>query len=605
MTRNEGLRRSVIGVVVMSMVIAAALFALIQRARSEIYSIYTSMENDRIWHVAHVNLDEAELGKALLAYTLDPTPDNAFAVEEQFDFLWVRLDVLLQGQNRDWLDARGTDEVKRYLFTLREFLETYEDDILELTPERAQTVNHNLDTMHQQLFGRTNTLSQLSLRENSEFSVGLVSAYRRTTTLFIGFAVVIAIFALVLWIATSRNLRLRREAERANAAKTRFLATVSHELRTPLNGILGSIYLFNRKQLGEDELAHLDTLTSCSKALEAQLADILDFSQMEHDVLELNPRSFSPSRFLAECFQSFTFSAEAKGLRYERHVGDMPPRLIGDSIRLRQIVLNLLSNAVKYTKSGHVILRAEWLKKSQRLQIQVEDSGTGIAPEDKNHIFTAFHRIKNHDTFSEAGNGLGLSIVHRLLAEMKGEIEVESMLGQGSVFRVTIPLTVEESEAFEEQAAANDRSEDIAEPLAFPPSPSPASSCHVLVAEDNAVNARILTLVLKQMGITSEVAQNGEEAFERAHRNPEFSLILMDIQMPVLSGIEATEKLRASGYRKPIIAVTANATADDHQACLRAGMDAFLTKPIKPQQLREAIGRVGLKGLLSKDEQAH
>ncbi|EOD56165.1 PAS domain-containing sensor histidine kinase [Aeromonas molluscorum] len=365
----------------------------------------------------------------------------------------------------------------------------------------------------------------------------------------------------------------RDQAEAANRAKSQFLAMMTHEIRSPMNAVMGMLDLLQHEALAPAQQSLLGHAAHSARLLQTIIDDVLDFSKIEAHSLELHCERFSPRSLCQAIMEPLHAMASGKGLTLYCELEDaVPDALFGDPVRLSQIVNNLLGNAVKFTERGRVVLRMGW--DGQRLCIEVQDSGIGISEGDQARLFEPFTQVDSSATRHCAGTGLGLSISKRLVTLMGGELCLASQLGEGSRFWFSLPgLSLPcESEA-----------------RASPPKLT-LRPLDVLVVEDSPVNQLVVSLMLQKLVSRVRLAGNGLEAISQvAEQAPD--LILMDMRMPQMDGLEATRLLRELGYQMPIVALTANAMAEDRARCLDGGMTDFLAKPISLARLRDCLAR--------------
>ena len=371
----------------------------------------------------------------------------------------------------------------------------------------------------------------------------------------------------------------RAQAEQAERAKSDFLANMSHEIRTPLNTILGMSHLAAKASHDSQQAEQLRQIQNAGERLLALVDDILDLSRIERGELKLQLASFSPRDLLDRIARRFTFMAQAKGLHFTCTLAsDLPPGLMGDAPRIEQILAQYVDNAIKFTATGEIeiSLRGNPCANGRiELNVFVRDTGIGLSADQQQDVFESFYQANSSTTRQYGGTGLGLAIARQLAGLMDGSVGLESRLGQGSTFWFSVPLAI-----------APHGLPQLLPGLQL-------AGYRVLLVEDHEVNQRLLRKQLEHVGIQVTVADNGRVAVDKV-RESEFDLVLMDMQMPVLDGAGATREIRGLGPRghMPIVAISASAMPEDRQRSLEAGMDAFLAKPIKVEQLYDTLRRL-------------
>jgi len=377
--------------------------------------------------------------------------------------------------------------------------------------------------------------------------------------------------------------RRAEEAEAATRAKSAFLASMSHEIRSPMNAILGMAHLVRRAGANRRQTRQLDRIDQAARHLLAVVGDVLDLSKIEAGKLVLETRDFRLADLIDSVVAVIGDSLHSKGVVLKIEVHGMPPCLRGDETRLRQALLNYLSNAAKFTESGCVSL-CGWVEAREadglRLRFEVTDTGIGISTECLQRLFAPFEQAEDATTRCFGGTGLGLSITRRIVEVMGGQVGAESLPGVGSTFWLTV-LLQEGADVQPPQREELEGEEILLRHF---------HGTRVLVVEDEPVNQDVALELLRDVGLEPDLAANGQQAVEMGATGA-YALILMDMQLPVMDGVEASRLLRAAGCTAPILAMTGNALAEDRARCMDAGMDDFITKPVEPEVLFRAVLR--------------
>ncbi|MCL7944721.1 ATP-binding protein [Marinobacter sp. ATCH36] len=564
-----------------------------------------SLRRSRAQWIRVSNLMGDEVGFVSTEQAPETTPDQTFDVFES-EILQQPLD-LGEDRQTEWFEPDyGFDTGALRVGTVqvgvnKEQLAARRQDILwtslavgfSLLLFTLLVVNHSLNSIISPIRGLSRRVAKLTNREYEEVAVSRTGTTREIRELEV------SLNSLATHLRTLKQSRdetlassekARERAEQANRAKSEFLATMSHELRTPLNGVLGMIELVSEEPLSPRQIDYLKTARDSTEDLLTVINDILDYSHIDRGTLELENREFDLQQLITNCTASYRHIAEQQGLTLSsKFVGEWPdrPLVLGDASRLRQILAGLIDNAIKFTGDGYINVQADWFSLEDNcvvLNCTVSDSGCGIPIERIHDIFNSFEQLETGDSRRYGGTGMGLSLVQRLVELMGGHIKVETDPGKGSSFRFEVP--------FELATPATHA-------LARDPAPlvTNEGKARALVVEDNMVNQRVATALLRRLGFEADAAVNGEEALELVQTNHSgYDVILMDCQMPLMDGYETTrcirewEKSNGQGGT-PIIALTADASPGTETTCREAGMNDYLSKPVRKENLRKVLSR--------------
>jgi len=383
----------------------------------------------------------------------------------------------------------------------------------------------------------------------------------------------------------------RDEAHRAVEAKSRFLATMSHEIRTPLNGVIPIAELLLEQELPKEQAQLIETIQESGKALKSIIDDILDITKLDEGKFIIRHEEFALENLVRNVVNMFRISAQNKGISLEAVIPkECPEIVVGDADRLRQVLINLVGNAIKFTSKGEVALRVcfnqEQKSDYHTVRFEVSDTGIGISEQDQDHVFDRFVQVDNRSNREYQGTGLGLSICNLLVAAMGGKLSVESREGMGSRFHFSLSF---EQVNFDEHAEKENPVKDL--PVAPGCNQSSVEASNILVVDDSKANLKIATVILQSLDHSVTTADSGSDALNLM-KMQKFNLILMDVNMPGIDGLETTRRIRNDPMQTahtPILGLSASAFAEDIQSCLNAGMDGFLAKPISKSELVTAL----------------
>ena len=555
----------------------AALLLDYNRAHGVSRELTVRNLNTMLWSISELNFESQRLIGILKDYG-HGTVDLETA-RLRFDVLWSRVDIV---RNQPFGESTGFHDL---VAEFDRFLD--EGDAILFAPEPPTDVQlswlvgqlDDLAIRSRRLwsgnFGARNPASHV-VNEFEDLTATRLTDFGALTLLLL---LMVYFLAEIVFAGRGqrREAELRREAAEANAAKTRFLANVSHEIRTPLNGILGMASELSESQLTEDQAQCLQIIEQSGTVLLGTINDVLDLSRIEAGQLSVEARPLALRGLVEAACALYGARAREKDLYLTLDIQDnLPPTLMGDEFRIRQVLNNLIANAVKFTSEGGVMVRVRPDLDGSRLVIAVQDSGPGIEREAQARIFEPFLQADASVTRRHGGSGLGLTISRQLCQAMGGDLMVVSRPGHGATFFCDLPL----------RAANAEEARKVRIETARPPNLS--GRC-ILVADDNATNRLILDRFLRNTGAEVRFAETGEEAVELV-RAGGIDMVLMDVQMPVMDGVAATREIRAlervaDGPRTGIIAVTANVLSHQVQSYRDAGMDDVLCKPVSKRDL--------------------
>lgn len=584
---------------------AVGLVVVLGTIYYDISNRYTAMQSgireNAMWSVYQLDREARNLVSELSV--MIATGDIGLAAQKKlstrYDILYSRMDMLGKAKFERFfaVDASVAKQLEAIQHSVFGNVGIFDDIEKGVPASRASLVVadasfKDLIRNTEQLVSYTNNnLSTDRAQQREE-----VAALEMKSLILIGFLVLIVGAIIVTLRRQLRSVRAAglsfermaadlesayQGAEAGNRAKSQFMATMGHEIRTPLNAILGTVELMELTSADPETSRNLKTIQSSGEALLDIINEILDFAKIEHGMLELETRDVD----LAACAEGAVEMIRGRATeRGNSVILDLPqpldiPHIRTDATRLRQVIMNLLSNAAKFTKAGTVTLAVRQIVTGDRitLRVEVRDNGIGIDEAGKAKLFLPFSQVDASIARKYGGTGLGLTICKEIVERLGGRIGVDSIVGDGSIFWFEIP--VERGRAHRHAESTRSGVEEALPRL------------RILVVEDNAVNLHVATRFLTHLGQEIDTAENGVVAVEKAEAR-DYDLILMDMQMPVMDGIEATNRIRGGSgksCRAPIVAMTANASDDDTRKCIEAGMDGFQSKPVNMEKLRMII----------------
>ncbi|WP_108125769.1 response regulator [Saccharospirillum mangrovi] len=550
------------------------LCALVVNISREIHRFDVQLRDERPWHISRLQVEMERMRGSLDLYLAAPTEEHRERATLHSEIFWSRATLLTEGRTGESTQNVDPELYARVSAMIR-YMEMHQAEVDRMSIDDAEAFRSQLQKWIDGFLFRTIRLYEDGYVEAVHRSQTVQSTYHSIRDVLILLGTLGTLAMLAMLIALLRTRRLRLQAERNRQMQANFLARMSHEIRTPLNGIIGSIQLLEQAKDDSEFDNLIDTLHQASDALLAQINDILDYSRLESGQHKVDIVRFDLIELIAHSVAVFVPQAKAKNLALSfQHSQDDSLWVRGDDAKIRQILLNLIGNAVKFTDSGSILVSLKVRDEGDDqlwVVLGVRDSGVGIATDESEHLFQPFNQAHSRLQKQNGGSGLGLAISRQLAELMGGYLELESQLGRGSEFRICLPMR---------RAPATVKTADQKPKLYG----DHRLHGRVLVAEDNTINQVIARRMLEKLGAEVDIANNGQQAYEMAKAG-QYDLVLMDVQMPEMDGLEVSRKLRAKGYRTPIIALTANATLEARQECLQAGMVDFLSKPFRLRNL--------------------
>lgn len=579
------------------LVIVIAMSLLRLEKEVDAFGLFT--KDERYWSSTRVEVELHRFISTLNQYTHNPDESHKDALALRMEILWSRVDIISRGSTRE-LVLQVDEDILSQAARLQQLLQDFDNQLNLMTPDEAKKFEQQFSVFIPEFMHASRTIASAISEVESTFALRVQKNYRLMAALLLFVLLAGAVFTLINYLELRRSKRLARDAEMANEAKSQFLSNMSHEIRTPLNGILGSIQLMNMEHHSQSTTALLKDIEHCGNNLLTLINSILDLSRVQQDKMTFETLAFHMEDSVRQVVSVINGPLKEKELSLNIWIDPEIPSLIySDPFRIQQVMINLAGNAVKFTHEGRIEIRVtlkDMINNDQPvIRTEITDTGIGLSSDSIERLFQPFTQADNSTTRNYGGSGLGLTLCKEIITAMGGTIGATSVPGKGSVFWFELTTQKPDPNASVDKSTlltTHDTSSlPIRTPTQTPDNPHHPEVLSVLLVEDNHVNARLAETMIKRLGYPCEIAADGFLALDMCQKT-RYGLIFMDSQMPVMDGITCCKRLRyEEGPNKttPVVALTANVQPADRELCLKAGMQAFIGKPVDIRQIRQAL----------------